>query len=224
MYMSDNMSCLTCTCLCWFMLSDMYMFMLIHVIWYVHVYADSCCLTCTCLCWFMLSDMYMSMLIHVVWHVHAYADSCYLTCTCLCWFMLSHMYMFMLIHVVWHVHVYADSCYLHNHVHVNQHNHVHVRQYESTQTRSNYTTRNNIITSMSDNMNQHRHTPSWIFMVLVHWNNSPGRQVAQLGHIILIPKFYLVHSGEATNTNLIVFVIWSDGARVHGLPHSMWAR
>ena len=54
---------------------------------------------------------------------------------------------------------------------------------------------------------------SWIFIVLAHWNKSAERHVAPLGHIILIPNqpaFALtplccVLSGEATNTNCIVF-------------------
>ena len=52
-------------------------------------------------------------------------------------------------------------------------------------------------------------TPSWIFIVLAHWNNkSVGRHVAPLGHISLIhPVFVLTPwcFRESTNTDCIVF-------------------
>ena len=56
---------------------------------------------------------------------------------------------------------------------------------------------------------------SWIFIVLVHWNNS----VAPLGHIILIPSqpifalfpWCCVLSGEGTHTNFIVFGLTGSG-------------
>jgi hypothetical protein len=54
---------------------------------------------------------------------------------------------------------------------------------------------------------------SWICIMVVYWNNSPGRHVTPLGHSILNPSqpvFALTPkccmlSGEATNTNFIVF-------------------
>ena len=60
---------------------------------------------------------------------------------------------------------------------------------------------------------------------------SAGRHVAPIGHIILIlskPVFALspkcwVLSGEATNTNFKVFGLNSTRIRTHDLPHSRQA-
>jgi hypothetical protein len=61
-------------------------------------------------------------------------------------------------------------------------------------------------------------TPNWIFMVLQYWNDSPRIDVSlHSGHIIPIPSqpvFALsccVLSGEATNTNFIVFGLTRPG-------------
>jgi hypothetical protein len=81
-------------------LYNMNVFMLIHVVWYVYVYVDSCRITWTYLCWVLLYNIDVVVLIRVIWHVHVYVDSCCLICTCLCWFVLYNMNVFMLIHVV----------------------------------------------------------------------------------------------------------------------------
>jgi hypothetical protein len=67
------------------------------------------------------------------------------------------------------------------------------------------------------------------FIMLAHWNNSTQIDiVALLWHIILIPSqpvFALspqccVLSGEATNTNFIVFGLTHSGLEPHDLLHS----
>ena len=62
---------------------------------------------------------------------------------------------------------------------------------------------------------------SWIWIMLAHWNNSPRIDMSSvpLGHIILIPNrsvlalspLWWVLSGEATNTNFIVFGLTRSG-------------
>ena len=70
---------------------------------------------------------------------------------------------------------------------------------------------------------------SWIFIVLVHWNNSSrDRQTCHsiLIHYLdseLISLWWWMLSGEAANINLIVFSMTQPDLKTRCTPHFMWA-